>query len=68
MTIQFGAGPALKDACPWLRDDEVRHQRILDVAERNSVIEGLPPFQEEMRRQLRAQLQGLVRPQPAPAE
>lgn len=68
MAIQFGSGPTLKDACPWLRDDETRHQRILDVTERNSVIEGLPPFQEETRRRLMAQLQVLAAPQPTPAE
>jgi hypothetical protein len=68
MAIQFGAGPTLKDACPWLRDEAARHERILDVTERNSVIEGLPPFQEETRRRLMAQLQGLARPPQAPAE
>jgi hypothetical protein len=68
MALQLGNGPTLKDACPWLQDDAARHQRILDVTERNSVIEGLPPFQEETRQRLMAQLQGLVRPQPAPAE
>ena len=40
----FGEGPALKDACPWLKDTAERHRRILDVTERNSVIEGLPPM------------------------
>ena len=47
--IDFGTGPTLKEACPWLRDDAERQKRIVDVAERNSVIEGLPPFQEETR-------------------
>lgn len=67
MALEFGNGPTLKDASPWLRDDEQRHERILDVAERNSVIEGLPPFQEETRRRLMAELRGLVPPQRAPA-
>lgn len=67
MAIEFGRGPTLKDACPWLRDDDHRHRRILDVTERNSVIEGLPPFQEETRRRLMAELRGLVPPRPAPA-
>lgn len=68
MTIEFGQGPTLKDACPWLRDEAARHERILDVTERNSVIEGLPPFQEETRRRLMARLQGLAPPRPLPAE
>lgn len=68
MAIQFGTGPTLKDACPWLRDDVARHERILDVTERNSVIEGLPPFQEETRQRLKAQLEGLAPPAPRPAE
>lgn len=68
MAIQFGTGPTLKDACPWLQDDRARHERILDVTERNSVIEGLPPFQEETRRRLMAELQVLAGPSPAPAE
>lgn len=42
--MEFGKGPTLREACPWLRDDAERHARILDVVERNSVIEGLPPF------------------------
>jgi hypothetical protein len=49
----FGTGPLLKDASPWLRDDAERRERILDVAERNSVIEGLPPFDDHMRERLR---------------
>lgn len=56
MAIDFGTGPTLKKACPWLRDDRTRIELILDVAERNSVIEGLPPFKEETRRRLRDQL------------
>jgi hypothetical protein len=52
----FGKGPALEKANPWLRDEAERIERILDVTERNSVIEGLPPFSEEMRRKLREEL------------
>ena len=48
--IEFGTGPTLSEACRWLRDDKERHSRILDVAERNSVIEGLPTFDEVTRR------------------
>jgi hypothetical protein len=68
MPINFGSGPKLKDACSWLRDDAARHDRILDVAERNSVIEGLPPFQDETRRKLREQLEARAARRPAPAE
>jgi hypothetical protein len=59
MTIDFGTGPTLRQACSWLRDDNERWRRILDVVERNSVIEGLPPFQPEMRQRLMALLQAL---------
>lgn len=68
MAIDLGTGPTLKDACPWLRDDDARHELILDVAERNSVIEGLPPFQEAMRRRLKEQLRVLASRPPMPAE
>jgi hypothetical protein len=56
MSIDFGTGPTLKEASPWLRDEAERHRRILEVTERNSVIEGLPPFTEEIRARLRKQL------------
>jgi hypothetical protein len=68
MAIDFGTGPTLVDACPWLRDDAARCDSILDVTERNSVIEGLPPFQEETRRRLKEQLLALAPRQPEPAE
>lgn len=57
----FGEGPTLKDACPWLQDTAERHRRILDVTERNSVIEGLPPFQPETRQRILDQLQQISR-------
>ncbi len=56
MAINFGNGPTLKDSCSWLHDDAERHAQILRVTERNSVIEGLPRFQEETRRRIAAQL------------
>lgn len=62
MAINFGTGPTLREACPWLRDDVARCEQILDVTERNSVIEGLPPFQEETRRRLMAELTALAVP------
>jgi len=54
---EFGAGRTLRKASRWLQDDETRHARIIDVAERNSVIEGLPPLQEETRRRIMEQLE-----------
>ena len=52
----FGKGPTLEQATPWLRDEAERIERILDVTERNSVIEGLPPLSEETRERLRKEL------------
>ena len=56
LSLHLGAGPTLLEACPWLQDDHIRHERILDVAEPNSVIEGLPPFTDQFRDRLRAEL------------
>ena len=55
-----GNGPTLKQACAWIRDDSERRRRILDVTERNSVIEGLPPFREETRARILAQLKAMT--------
>lgn len=55
----FGSGPTLREACSWLQDDAQRHQQILDVTERNSVIEGLPPLRDETRLRI---LQRLMNP------
>ena len=57
----FGTGPTLRDSCPWLLDESERHARILEVTERNSVIEGLPPFQEETRQRILSQRQSQAR-------
>ena len=52
----------LQDGCPWLQNEEERIERILDVVERNSVIEGLPRFDEETRQRLKERLKdGSVR-------
>ena len=65
----FGTGPTLREASPWLRNDTQRWARIIEVAERNSVIEGLPPLREETRRRLMQQLEAMdSEPTPAPAE
>lgn len=65
-----GSGPSLIDTSPWLRDPAERHRRILDVTERNSVIEGLPPFTDETREKIRAELESLSTASPvsAPAQ
>ena len=64
----FGKGPTLKEASPHLRNDQAQLERILTVAETDSVIEGLPPFQEETRRQIRARLSQLAELSPGHAE
>jgi hypothetical protein len=64
----FGKGPPLEQANPWLRDEAERVERILDVTERNSVIEGLPPFSEEIRQKLREELTSPGEPRQAPVE
>jgi hypothetical protein len=56
MAINFGSGATLKDASPWLRDKAERHARILRVTECNSIIEGLPPFDDETRARIKAEL------------
>ncbi|MBX9791718.1 MAG: hypothetical protein K2Y37_22580 [Pirellulales bacterium] len=68
MKIDFGAGPTLKQLAPWLEDDGARHEFILEVTERDSVIEGLPAFNLETRRRILAQLQAIAAQSPAPAE
>ena len=50
--IDFGKGPTLKEACPWLREEAARKRLILAVVERNSVIEGLAPLDDETRTRL----------------
>jgi len=54
--MNFGNGPTLKEAFPWLHDDDARIERILTVTEINSVIEGLPPLQEDLRQKIRHRL------------
>jgi hypothetical protein len=58
----------LKEAFPWLRDDEARIERILTVTEVNSVIEGLPPFQEDTRQKIRQHLSVMSVQVSTPAE
>ena len=60
----FGTGPTLREACPWLKDDNARWERILEATERNSVIEGLPPLRDEIRRRLLEQFQARAASEP----
>ena len=57
--IEFGKASTLKDGSSWLQDDRARIDRILKVTETDSVIEGLPPLQEETRERLRQRLASL---------
>ena len=66
--MTLGNGTLLKDAFPAFRDTDVRIERILAVAEADSVIEGLPPFDEETRNRLRRQLKNHSGPCATPAE
>jgi hypothetical protein len=52
-----GTGPTLREASPYLRDDAECIARILDVAERDSMMEGLPPFDEALRKAIRHDLE-----------
>ncbi|OGJ64073.1 hypothetical protein A3C37_01065 [Candidatus Peribacteria bacterium RIFCSPHIGHO2_02_FULL_53_20] len=45
--MTFGTGISLRQFSPQLRNDAMRHQIILDRVERDSVIEGLPRFNEK---------------------
>lgn len=47
--MTFGTGKPLRQFSPILRDDKKRRELILDRVERNSVIEGLPKFDENIR-------------------
>jgi hypothetical protein len=64
----LGKGVILKDAFPQFRNSESRIEQILTVAETDSVIEGLPPFDEETRNRLRQQLRNHSERCPTPAE
>jgi coenzyme F420-reducing hydrogenase gamma subunit len=64
----IGKGVILKDAFPQFRNDESRIEQILTVAETDSVIEGLPPFDEDTRNRLRQQLKNRSERCPTPAE
>lgn len=50
--MTFGKGSRLRQHSHYLRDPQERHARILDVTERNSIIEGLPPFTPKDRKRI----------------
>jgi hypothetical protein len=64
----FGKGLPLIEANPWLRDEAERIARIIDVTERNSVIEGLPPLNAEVIDELRRELAARAANAPLPVE
>ena len=51
--VNFGTGPTLIESSSWLRDPAERADRILDVAESNGIIEGLPALTTATRHRLR---------------
>jgi len=59
MNPLVGTGPTLREASPYLRDETEYIARILDVAERNSMIEGLPAFDESLRQTIRHELKAI---------
>jgi hypothetical protein len=52
-------GARLIETADWLRDPARRHAAILEATERNSVIEGLPKFNEGLRERIKTQLRML---------
>ena len=52
----FGNGQTLRQFSKYLRDPKERSERILDVTERNSVIEGLPRISKKRKQYLLTKL------------
>ncbi len=57
--VTFGKGSILRQLSPKLRNTTTRQRIILDRAERNSVIEGLPPFTEQTKKECLKELNAL---------
>jgi hypothetical protein len=55
--------PTLAESNPWICSADARHKRFLDVAERNSVIEGLPAFSDEFRAELLSEIKNFASPE-----
>lgn len=52
----FGKGKTLRQHSQYLQNDSERAKRIIDAAERNNVIEGLPKFTKKQRSTLTRRL------------
>ncbi|MBI1813233.1 hypothetical protein HY285_02475 [Candidatus Peregrinibacteria bacterium] len=57
--MTFGTGIPLRQFSPHLRHAAQRHRIILDCAERDSVIEGLPRFSKKMKKECLRELKNL---------
>lgn len=57
--VTFGKGTILRQLSPKLRNAATRQKIILDRAERNSVIEGLPPFTRQTTQECLKELDAL---------
>ncbi len=57
--MTFGKGTILRQLSPKLRNAAIRQKIILDRAERNSVIEGLPPFTQQTTKECLKELAAL---------
>lgn len=60
--------PSLLESSPWLRNPAERADRILDVAESNGIIEGLPALTQVARQRLHAFLAADSSPESARRE
>lgn len=54
--MTFGKGTSLRAHSKYLKNPKERTKRILNVVERNSIIEGLPKFSKETRRKFARKL------------
>ena len=63
--VKPDTSPTLIEASPFLQDPDERNRRILDVTERNSVIEGLPALTAVTRSRILARLQAIDASPPA---
>ncbi|MBI3618688.1 hypothetical protein HY213_01485 [Candidatus Peregrinibacteria bacterium] len=55
--MTFGKRATLWEHSPFLRKKNERAARIVDAAERNSIIEGLPPFGKHRRQRMIKELE-----------
>ena len=54
----------LLQGCKWLQNDDVRNAAILEVVERNSIIEGLPRLSQAFRQRVGRKYRSLNGQQP----